>query len=111
MITPLDIENKKFAKQMVNGYSVNEVDDFLDEVTISYEDLSVIEVFNNYSDMKNYISKFKKEFEHNLLLVHEEFEKALKAIEEKQKRDVTKSFYDADKKVQSEVLKHKKSKK
>ena len=81
------------------------------EVTISYEDLSVIEVFNNYCDMKNYISKFKKEFEHNLLLVHEEFEKALKAITEKQKRDVTKFFYDADKKVQSEVFKHKKSKK
>ena len=31
MYTPLDIENKKFAKQMVNGYSVEEVDDFLDE--------------------------------------------------------------------------------
>ena len=39
MITPLDIENKKFAKQMVNGYSVNEVDDFLDELTIEYEKL------------------------------------------------------------------------
>ena len=39
MITPLDIENKKFSKQMVNGYNVNEVDDFLDELTISYEKL------------------------------------------------------------------------
>ena len=39
MITPLDIENKKFAKQMVNGYNVNEVDDFLDELTVSYEKL------------------------------------------------------------------------
>ncbi len=36
MITPLDIENKRFAKQMVNGYSVEEVDDFLDELTIDY---------------------------------------------------------------------------
>ena len=36
MITPLDIENKKFAKQMVNGYNVEEVDDFLDELTIDY---------------------------------------------------------------------------
>ena len=36
MITPLDIENKKFAKQMMNGYSVEEVDDFLDELTIDY---------------------------------------------------------------------------
>ena len=31
MITPLEIENKKFSKQMMNGYSVEEVDDFLDE--------------------------------------------------------------------------------
>ena len=39
MITPLDIENKKFTKQMVNGYNVNEVDDFLDELTVAYEKL------------------------------------------------------------------------
>ena len=30
MITPLEIENKKFSKQMVNGYNVEEVDEFLD---------------------------------------------------------------------------------
>ena len=37
MITPLDIENKKFSKQMMNGYSVEEVDDFLDDITADYE--------------------------------------------------------------------------
>lgn len=36
MITPLDIENKRFSKQMMNGYSVVEVDDFLDEVTADF---------------------------------------------------------------------------
>ena len=36
MITPLDIENKKFSKQMMNGYSVDEVDDFLDDLTLDY---------------------------------------------------------------------------
>ena len=36
MITPLDIENKKFSKQIVNGYSVEEVDDFLDELGVDY---------------------------------------------------------------------------
>ena len=36
MITPLDIENKRFAKQMMNGYSVEEVDDFLDDLTADY---------------------------------------------------------------------------
>ena len=39
MITPLDIENKKFSKQMLNGYSVEEVDDFLEELTRAYEKL------------------------------------------------------------------------
>ena len=39
MYTPLDIENKKFAKQMMNGYSVEEVDEFLDELTDDYEKL------------------------------------------------------------------------
>ena len=39
MYTPLDIENKKFAKQMMNGYSVEEVDEFLDELTVDYEKL------------------------------------------------------------------------
>ena len=39
MITQLDIENKKFSKQMVNGYNVDEVDEFLDEITADYEKL------------------------------------------------------------------------
>ena len=39
MLTPLDIENKKFQKQMMNGYNVDEVDDFLDEITVDYEKL------------------------------------------------------------------------
>ena len=81
------------------------------EVTISYDDLSVTETFNTYNDMKNYISKFKKEFESNLLLIHEEFENVLKEIQSKKKKDTTKLFYDSDKKVQSEVLKYKKGKK
>lgn len=37
MLTPLEIENKKFSKQMVNGYNVDEVDEFLDLLTVEYE--------------------------------------------------------------------------
>ena len=36
MLTPLDIENKKFSKQIMNGYNVEEVDDFLDEIGVDY---------------------------------------------------------------------------
>ena len=37
MIAPLEIENKKFSKQIMNGYSVEEVDEFLDDLTVDYE--------------------------------------------------------------------------
>lgn len=59
MITPLDIENKKFSKQMVNGYSVDEVDDFLDDLTVEYEKL-----FKENSEYKNEIEKLKDDMEH-----------------------------------------------
>ena len=36
MLTPLDIENKRFSKK-INGYNADEVDDFLDQVTDDYE--------------------------------------------------------------------------
>jgi len=47
MLTPLDIENQKFSKQMMNGYSIGEVDDFLDEVTSCYE-----KVYKENSELK-----------------------------------------------------------
>ena len=37
MITPLDIENKTFKKQAVNGYSTQEVQDFMAELLKDYE--------------------------------------------------------------------------
>ena len=39
MLTPLEIENKKFSKQLMNGYSIEDVDDFLDELTADYENI------------------------------------------------------------------------
>ena len=59
MITPLDIENKKFAKQMMNGYSVEEVDNFLDELTLDYEKLYK-EVNENKSKITELESGIKK---------------------------------------------------
>lgn len=59
MITPLDIENKKFAKQMVNGYSVDEVDDFLDDLTVEYEKL-----FKENAEYKNELVRLKEDMEH-----------------------------------------------
>ena len=59
MITPLDIENKKFAKQMVNGYSVDEVDDFLDDLTVEYEKL-----FKENSEYKEKIEELQHDMAH-----------------------------------------------
>ena len=59
MITPLDIENKKFAKQVMNGYSVDEVDDFLDDLTVEYEKL-----FKENAEYKNEVIKLKEDMEH-----------------------------------------------
>ena len=65
MLTPLDIENKRFSKQMMNGYNVGEVDDFLDELTIDYEKLykensdmkeKLDETLNNLSQYKSIVS-------------------------------------------------------
>ena len=61
MLTPLDIENKKFSKQMMNGYSVDEVDDFLDDLTTDYEKLykEVAESKEKLEELQESISKYK----------------------------------------------------
>lgn len=61
MITPLDIENKKFSKQMVNGYSVEEVDDFLDELTIDYARnyKEVNELRTKVEELNNSLAQYK----------------------------------------------------
>ena len=61
MLTPLDIENKKFSKQMMNGYSVDEVDEFLDEITADYEKLykESAEAKNKIEDMQEDMAKYK----------------------------------------------------
>ena len=58
MLTPLDIENKKFQKQMMNGYNVDEVDDFLDEITADYEKL-----YKENSELNAEIERSKTDLE------------------------------------------------
>ncbi len=59
MLTPLDIENKKFSKQMMNGYSVEEVDDFLDQLTVDYE-----KAYKESVEAKTQIESMQKDLEH-----------------------------------------------
>ena len=61
MITPLDIENKKFSKQMMNGYNVDEVDEFLDEIMedyeVNYKELATLRP--KVEDLENALSHYK----------------------------------------------------
>ena len=61
MIAPLDMENKKFSKQMVNGYNVDEVDEFLDELTTDYERLykENKELKDNTEELHNDVGQYK----------------------------------------------------
>ena len=59
MITPLDIENKKFSKQMMNGYSVEEVDDFLDDLTACYE-----KIYKDNNENQNKIDELEASLKH-----------------------------------------------
>jgi len=61
MITPLDIENKKFSKQMMNGYNVDEVDDFLDELTVDYAKnyKEVTELSRKIEELNNSLEHYK----------------------------------------------------
>ena len=61
MITPLDIENKRFGKQKLGGYNVNEVDDFLDELTLEYGKIykENAELKAQKEELDNNVGKYK----------------------------------------------------
>ena len=59
MITPLDIENKKFSKQMMNGYNVEEVDDFLDDLTVDYS-----KNYKELTELRTKVDELNKSLEH-----------------------------------------------
>ena len=60
MITPLDIENKRFSKQM-KGYNCDEVDDFLDELTLEYGKIykENAELKSQREDLDDSVGKYK----------------------------------------------------
>ena len=90
MITPLDIENKKFGKQMMNGYSVEEVDDFLDDLTVDYS-----KNYKEISELKSKVDELNASLAHykniestlqNTLLMAQETAEEVKNVA-KQKAD------------------------
>ena len=61
MLTALDIENKRFSKQMMNGYSVEEVDEFLDEIGVDYakKNKELLEVSKKVEDLNRDLERYR----------------------------------------------------
>ena len=98
MFTPLDIENKKFQKQMMNGYNVDEVDDFLDELTIEYEKL-----YKENAELKASMENSRKDLDQyksiektlqNTLLMAQKSADDIKKVAEQEAEQIIKSAQD-----------------
>ena len=59
MITPLDIEEKRFSRKRMNGYSVEEVDDFLDELAVDYA-----KNYKQVSELSSKVEELTKDLAH-----------------------------------------------
>ena len=97
MITPLDIDNKKFAKQMVNGYNVEEVDDFLDELTIDYSKnyKEVTELRAKVEELNNSLVQYKtieSTLQNTLVMAQSTAEEVKNVAKQKELDDVKKQF-------------------
>jgi len=93
MLTPLDIENKRFTRTL-KGYNVEEVDDFLDELTIEYEKL-----YRENAEMKSSLETMEKNIEHyknventlqNTLIMAQSAAEDIKAMAQKQAEQIVK---------------------
>ena len=89
MITPLDIENKKFTKQMMKGYNVDEVDDFLDELTLEYGKLykENAELKAQREELDTNVGKYKNienTIQNTLIMAQKQLMKYKKLLKNKQ---------------------------
>lgn len=103
MLTPLDIENKRFTKT-IKGYNVDEVDDFLDQLTIEYE-----KMYKENAEFKDKFDGLNKELEHyktvehtlqSTLLMAQSTAEDIKAMAQKQADQI---IADAEKEAQKMV--------
>ena len=97
MITPLDIENKKFGKQMMNGYSVEEVDDFLDDLTVDYSKnyKEISELRSKVDELNASLAHYKTietTLQNTLLMAQETAEEVKNVAKQKSLDDIKKQF-------------------
>jgi cell division initiation protein len=79
-LTPMDINNKEFKKGL-RGYNLNEVDEFLDEVVGSYEEIykenaTLKEKLANLNEKIDHYSKIENTIQNTLILAQNAAEQA-----------------------------------
>ena len=117
MITPLDIENKKFGKQMMNGYSVEEVDDFLDDLTVDYSKnyKEISELRSKVDELNASLAHYKTietTLQNTLLMAQETAEEVKNVAQQKSEQIITDARAAAEKQVNelnNEILTKQKS--
>lgn len=117
MITPLDIENKKFGKQMMNGYSVEEVDDFLDDLTVDYSKnyKEISELRSKVDELNASLAHYKTietTLQNTLLMAQETAEEVKNVAKQKSEQIITDARATAEKQVNelnNEILTKQKS--
>ena len=117
MITPLDIENKKFGKQRMNGYSVEEVDDFLDDLTVDYSKnyKEISELRSKVDELNASLAHYKTietTLQNTLLMAQETAEEVKNVAKQKSEQIITDARAAAEKQVNelnNEILTKQKS--
>ena len=117
MITPLDIENKKFGKQMMNGYSVEEVDDFLDDLTVDYSKnyKEISELRSKVDELNASLAHYKTietTLQNTLLMAQETAEEVKNVAKQKSEQIITDARAAAEKQeneLNNEILTKQKS--
>lgn len=106
MLTPLDIENKRFAKQMMNGYSVEEVDDFLDEIGVDYakKNKELTEANRKIEEISAEMEKYKtleSTLQNTLVMAQSTAEEVKKVANQQAEQILTEAKSSAQKEVDS----------
>ena len=106
MLTPLDIENKRFAKQMMNGYSVEEVDDFLDEIGVDYakKNKELTEANKKIEELTAEMEKYKtleSTLQNTLVMAQSTAEEVKKVANQQAEQILTEAKSSAQKEVDS----------
>ena len=104
MLTPLDIENKKFSKQVMNGYKVEEVDDFLDEIGVEFakKQKEVLEFQKKIEELNASLEHYKNieaTLQNTLLMAQSTAEEVKNVAKQKADQIVTDAKMNAQKDV------------